>query len=409
MVYLNKNVTLNQLKELVQKNINHKIEYMPDAFNNAQKKALELFQKRIFLEEVIDESISFNKKISWDNTNKNLNLTTTAEELINVFKLRSDVYTSINYQNEFPDTIEGLNFDKYDKYSAIMYYQTNNEITGSIRLIFDTKKFLPSEKKYSFNYLQEKTDIFYDSLKNDDIIVKLERGIDYSTDRNDFYLESGIHKNAKNTGATLSCISDNTISMNVNQFAEYLSQKKVTGSAGYAYGVQGASAVLGIGLAAAGAAATGGVSLVTGIGGASQAVGAAGGLLNTWATRQDMKQAPNNVKSRGSNILNDIAIEGAFGFTITKVRPLDSELEIIETFLYQNGYKYNKYVNLLDIIDTRTVFNYIETLTLDNIFTIGISNTVLQDILRQLNSGVRFYKTMLELSIKPEINTERGI
>ena len=154
MVYLNKNVTLNQLKELVQKNINHKIEYMPDAFNNAQKKALELFQKRIFLEEVIDESISFNKKISWDNTNKNLNLTTTAEELINVFKLRSDVYTSINYQNEFPDTIEGLNFDKYDKYSAIMYYQTNNEITGSIRLIFDTKKFLPSEKKYSFNYLR---------------------------------------------------------------------------------------------------------------------------------------------------------------------------------------------------------------------------------------------------------------
>ena len=45
----------------------------------------------------------------------------------------------------------------------------------------------------------------------------------------------------------------------------------------------------------------------------------------------------------------------------------------------------------------------------NNIFTIGISNTVLQDILRQLNSGVRFYKTMLELKIKPEINTERGI
>lgn len=157
MVYLNKNVTLNQLKELVQKNINHKIEYMPDDFNNEQKNALKLFQKRIFLEEVIDETISFNKKINWDNTNKSLNLTTTAEELVNVFKLRSDVYTSINYQDEFPDTIEGLNFDKYDKYSAIIYYQTNNEMTGSIRLIFDKNKFLPSEKKYSFEYLRNKS------------------------------------------------------------------------------------------------------------------------------------------------------------------------------------------------------------------------------------------------------------
>ena len=61
---------------------------MSDDFNLAQKNALELFQKRIYLEEIIEETISFNKKLSWNNSNPNLNLTTTAEELIEVFKLK---------------------------------------------------------------------------------------------------------------------------------------------------------------------------------------------------------------------------------------------------------------------------------------------------------------------------------
>jgi len=154
MAYLNKNVTLTQLKGLVQQNIQHKLDYMPDAFNKDQQQALQLFQKRFFLEEIVEETISFNKKLSWQNTHKNLKLTTTAEELINVFKLRSDIYVSKNYQNEFPDEIEGLNFDKYDKHSAILYYQSNNTISGSIRLIFDTNNYLPTEKNFSLEYLR---------------------------------------------------------------------------------------------------------------------------------------------------------------------------------------------------------------------------------------------------------------
>jgi len=156
MIYLNRNVTLNQLKEVVQKNINHNINYMSDDFNDAQKNALELFQKRIYLEEIIEETVSFNKRISWDNSNPNLNLTTTAEELIEVFKLRSDVYTSINYQNECPDTIEGLNFDKFDKTSAIVYYKRDRNISATCRLIFDSKNKLPAEEKFSFDYMRTK-------------------------------------------------------------------------------------------------------------------------------------------------------------------------------------------------------------------------------------------------------------
>ena len=141
MVYLNKNSAVAELKEL------GKRELHPNS--------LEANKKRIFLEKIIEESTSFNRKLSWDNDHKNLKLTTTAEELINVFKLRSAVYATKGYQREFKDEIEGLNFDTYDTHSAIFYYQSENEISGSIRLIFDDKHFLPTEKNISLDYLRE--------------------------------------------------------------------------------------------------------------------------------------------------------------------------------------------------------------------------------------------------------------
>ena len=106
MAYLNKNISLGQLQDIIQTSIYQRETYLPESFNSLQKHALEIFQKRVFLESVIEETIAFNKKLSWDDTNKNLSLVKSAEELIEVFKLRSDVFTEINYQNEFPDTIE---------------------------------------------------------------------------------------------------------------------------------------------------------------------------------------------------------------------------------------------------------------------------------------------------------------
>lgn len=155
MANINKNISLNTLQELVQLN-QSRIEYLPDNFCKEQKKALDIFKKRIFLESIIEETISFNKNLSWTNEEKSLALTTTAEELIEVFKLRSEVYTQINYQKEFPDSIEGLNFDDYDKNSAIIYYKKNTRISGTARLIFDKKNKLPSEEKFSFDYMREK-------------------------------------------------------------------------------------------------------------------------------------------------------------------------------------------------------------------------------------------------------------
>lgn len=156
MFYINKNSSLNQLQELVKKSLQIEVEYLPDTFIKQQQMALEIFKKRAFLEEVIEKSIEFNKKIIWEKSHKNLFLISTAEELIEVFKLRSDVYTKLNYNNEFPEIIEGLNFDNYDFNSAIIYTKINNEITGTCRLIFDSEKKLPIEQKLDMSYLKNK-------------------------------------------------------------------------------------------------------------------------------------------------------------------------------------------------------------------------------------------------------------
>lgn len=155
-ININKNNSLTALQKLVEENIDKKLSYMPDSFNEQQHQALELFKQRIFLEKTIDESISFNKNLIFENNNQNLHLVNTAEDLIDVFKLRSDVYKGLNYQDEFPDIIEGLNFDKYDKNSAVLFYKTDKTITGTIRIIFDSSNKLPSEDKYCFNHMREK-------------------------------------------------------------------------------------------------------------------------------------------------------------------------------------------------------------------------------------------------------------
>lgn len=156
MAYINKNISLNLLQDIIKDDILQKESYLPQSFMIQQKKALEIFQKRVFLENIIDETISFNKKLSWNSDNKNLALTKTAEELVEVFKLRSDVFTEIGYQDEFPDTIEGLNFDVYDKTSAVIYYKNNKEVSATIRLIFDSENRLPSEEKESFDDMRAK-------------------------------------------------------------------------------------------------------------------------------------------------------------------------------------------------------------------------------------------------------------
>ena len=186
-MYHNKNIALHRLEEMVTLAINNKVNYLPNSFQEKQFEALQIFKQRFFLEKVIEESINFNKKLLWNYDNQNLKLTTTAEELIEVFKLRSDVYDSINYLDEFPDTIDGLNFDTFDKNSAILYYKNDNKVTGSIRLIFDSKSGLPSEEKLNFDSFRHKYSTIGEISRN--VVFNEGRGLNLEFK----YLMCGIY------------------------------------------------------------------------------------------------------------------------------------------------------------------------------------------------------------------------
>ncbi len=112
MIYINHNNAVQQLTGILEQ-----------SFNAEQHNTLDLLNKRLMLEEIVEESVSFNKKLNWENKNDNLRLVESVEDLVEVFKLRSDVYSEIGYLEECPDVIEGLNFDTYDKNSAILFYK----------------------------------------------------------------------------------------------------------------------------------------------------------------------------------------------------------------------------------------------------------------------------------------------
>lgn len=155
MANVNRNSALEALQGLVEQSYGLNHGYLPKEFSDKQQMALDLFRQRIFLEEVIDESLSFNRKLNWNNRGQNIQLIASAEELIEVYQLRSDVYTKIGYQKECPDAIEGLNFDIFDKNSAILYCSNEKQLTGTIKVIYDGVNKLPSEQKISFDYLRE--------------------------------------------------------------------------------------------------------------------------------------------------------------------------------------------------------------------------------------------------------------
>jgi len=105
------------------------------------------------LSQDIEDILAFQKKLP-NLEIKNLCYPQTKQELIDVFVLRSRVYKREGYDREFPQFIDGLDYDEYDKTSAILCVKFNNKITGSCRVVFDSPLKLPIEKNYSFDYLR---------------------------------------------------------------------------------------------------------------------------------------------------------------------------------------------------------------------------------------------------------------
>jgi len=139
------------------KNLNRKINISFQVYNLLKKYKLEASLKEMNrLSKIIKNTIDFNKKLYEIGTLDDVSLATTVEELMEIFVLRSHVYHEMGYSNEFPETIKGLNFDKYDECSAIVYAK-REVITGTCRLIFDSKNKLPIDAKYTLDNLRNKS------------------------------------------------------------------------------------------------------------------------------------------------------------------------------------------------------------------------------------------------------------
>lgn len=117
---------------------------------------MELLQKQIKkkLLDILNASLSFNKSIAYSKVFENFYLPTTVKEILTIYRLRSKIYTSMDYHNEFQDIIQGLNFDYFDTHSAILYTKKNNQITGTCRVIVDSQNKLPIDANYSLKYLR---------------------------------------------------------------------------------------------------------------------------------------------------------------------------------------------------------------------------------------------------------------
>lgn len=133
--------------------------------NKEQKNLHQLLEKyhikstknqRVQLSFLIQDTLSFNRSLLWDTNTSNVFLVNTAEELIEIYKLRSKIYKQMGYDEEFPDSIEGLNFDFHDKHSAILYTKNSVCIIGTCRIIFDRTRKLPMDKNFSLDYLRTK-------------------------------------------------------------------------------------------------------------------------------------------------------------------------------------------------------------------------------------------------------------
>lgn len=114
------------------------------------------FEKLESLKQTINDSLKFNGGVNWIPL-QGLDVVRTPEDFLQVMKLRHEVYGSLpGYSQEFVAPIPGLLYDGFDTNSVIFTYKKDEHIVGSIRVVFDSEEGLPSEEKFSFDYLRER-------------------------------------------------------------------------------------------------------------------------------------------------------------------------------------------------------------------------------------------------------------
>jgi hypothetical protein len=145
-------------------------------------------------ESFLSRIVEFNKRLNFELDESDVALATNKDDLLKIFQLRSEVYKQVGYSREFPDPIDGMSFDDYDLNSAILYVKKNGEVTGTCRLVFDSDKKLPSDKRVSYDPYRKRFgkigEISKNIVKHDGTALNLEykylmRGLYYVFNKNE--------------------------------------------------------------------------------------------------------------------------------------------------------------------------------------------------------------------------------
>lgn len=353
-------------------------------------------------EEVIDVEIlpylaikqstaDYNFSLSFDTTNNEVVVGINSGNI-------NDVFYTIGETNYYLMTnlIHGETNQLIPSYSGgISYHKPSYSKTSLATTNVEPK--IMQFQKYILCFMQEVVDIPFDLLKGEDIVLKVRRGIGLTNERYDFFLESGYFNNYKNTGATLSQIGDFSIPRLSDSWFDYVSQHKASSRSGFAYGQQAIQGSVQTAVAMTYSPLQASMSLGNTI---MQ-------MMNTKIARDDLKQAPDKLRHRGSNVYTDIGTEYTFNASMNMVDITYSEKKQIETYLFYNGYKYNRYKKISDLIESRQNFNYIKTMTNEKVLSTGISENIMNDITERLNSGIRFYHGIDKIQNKSIVNNER--
>ncbi len=162
-----------------------------------------------------------------------------------------------------------------------------------------------------------------------------------------------------------------------NAFENYISQHRASATTGVALNVLGGVGMLGLGIA------TGGIGLVAGIGGA---VSIGSKIANEIIQREDLKQAPDNVRSLGNNLTFDI-IDDNLKYLLRHFRIKEQFRQSIFKYFSTYGYKSNTFE--IPDIRSRYYFNYIKTIGV-NIIS-NVANSDIQKIKEIFDNGVTIW------------------
>lgn len=106
------------------------------------------------MERTLYRTIVFNRALRWEDTS-DVALATDVDTLMEIYGLRSRVYKALGYDKEFPEIIEGMNFDRYDEHAAVLYVRKHGKVTATCRVIFDVSGGLPIDTHYSLDGLRK--------------------------------------------------------------------------------------------------------------------------------------------------------------------------------------------------------------------------------------------------------------